>query len=191
MELLFATHNLHKVEEIRLSFPGISLKGLKEAGIETLMAEPFDTLEENAYSKASTIFNIAKCPTFSEDTGLEVFSLNLAPGVHSARYAGEERSFTKNTDKLLKALTPHQSRAAQFRTVICLILEGKAFYFEGICPGTISLQPQGTGGFGYDSIFIPKGYDKTFAQLTPQQKAGFSHRKLAADKLVIFLNNIR
>ena len=142
MELLFATHNLHKVEEIRLSVPDLSIKGLAEAGIEAIMEEPFDSLEENAYSKASTIFNIAKRPSFSEDTGLEVFALNHAPGVHSARYAGEERSFKKNIDKLLNALKSHQNRAAQFRTVICLILEGKAHYFEGICAGTISWHQQ-------------------------------------------------
>ncbi len=191
MELLFATHNSHKLEEIRLSFPGLTIKGLQEAGIETTVAEPFDTLEENAYIKASTIFNISRRPTFSEDTGLEVFALNLAPGVHSARYAGEERSVTKNIDKLLNALNFQENRAAQFRTVICLILDEKAHFFEGICPGTICQQPKGAGGFGYDSIFIPEGYDQTFAEMTPEQKAGFSHRKLAADKMVIFLNYIK
>ncbi|HEV7622097.1 MAG TPA: RdgB/HAM1 family non-canonical purine NTP pyrophosphatase [Flavisolibacter sp.] len=188
MQLIFATNNQHKVDEIRISMPDLSVLTLKEAGINIDIPEPYNTLEENAAEKARTIYKITKTSCFSEDTGMEVYSLNNEPGVHSARYAGDERSFQKNIEKVLNKLKHQKDRKAQFRAVLCLIIAGKEFYFEGICKGEITHEPKGDGGFGYDSIFVPEGYEKTFAEMLPQEKAGLSHRKKAIEKLVTFLN---
>jgi XTP/dITP diphosphohydrolase len=192
MELIFATNNQHKVEEINAVLPPhIHSISLKEAGIDVDIPEPHDTLEDNAREKARTIHQMTGMDCFSEDTGLEVDALNGEPGVQSARYAGGERSFDRNIEKLLANLSGQADRRAQFRTVICLLLKGEEHLFEGVCPGRIIEDKKGTQGFGYDPVFIPEGGEKTFAEMTLQEKSVFSHRKKAVDKLVAFLNNLK
>lgn len=191
MKIIFATNNQHKVEEIRSAVPAnFSIISLKDAEIDIDIPEPHDTLEDNAAEKARTIFNLTKTNCFSEDTGLEVYSINNEPGVHSARYAGEEKSFDQNIKKLLSKLQSSTDRKARFRTVICLILNSKEYFFEGICEGEIIKERKGDQGFGYDSVFIPTGSGKTFAEMTLAEKNEFSHRKKATDKLVTFLNDL-
>jgi XTP/dITP diphosphohydrolase len=192
MKIIFATNNQHKVDEIRSALPfGFSIITLKEAGINIDIPEPHDTLQDNASEKARTIYHLTKTDCFSEDTGLEVYSLNNEPGVYSARYAGEEKSFDKNIDKLLSNLKNSGDRGARFRTVICLLLNEKEYFFEGICEGKIIEERVGEQGFGYDPIFIPTGSDKTFAQMNIDEKNKYSHRRKATDKLVAFLNKLQ
>ena len=188
MKLIFATNNQHKVEEIQAAIGNqLEVISLKQAGIDIDIPEPHDTLEANASEKSRTIHQLTGQHCFSEDTGLEVEALNGEPGVKSARYAGEDKAFEKNVEKLLSKLGNGENRKARFRTVISLIWEGKEWLFEGICEGTITNEPAGTGGFGYDPVFIPAGGDHTFAQMTMAEKNELSHRKKAADKLVLFL----
>ena len=189
MELTFATNNAHKVEELRAVLPaGFQILSLKEAGIDRDIPEPFNSLEANAREKARVIHELTGGDCFSEDTGLEVAALGGAPGVHSARYAGEDRSPTANTDKLLRELDGTEDRSARFRTIICLCLAGTCHEFEGICPGSITAAPRGTGGFGYDPVFVPEGGDgRTFAEMSLAEKGRFSHRRKALEKLVAFL----
>jgi len=191
IRIIFATNNQHKADEIRSVLPaGISIVTLKEARIDIDIPEPFDTLHENASAKARTIYEIAKTSCFSEDTGLEVYSLNNEPGVHSARYAGEEKSFDKNIDKLLLNLKEKQDRKARFRTVICLDLDGTEYFFEGVCEGKIIEERRGEKGFGYDPVFVPDGSELSFAQMSMEEKNRVSHRKKATDLLVAFLNGL-
>ncbi|MEI8060432.1 MAG: RdgB/HAM1 family non-canonical purine NTP pyrophosphatase [Ferruginibacter sp.] len=188
--LIFATNNQNKVEEIRLVLGNtFNIVTLKEAGIEIDIPEPHNTLEENASEKSKVIHALTGKNCFSEDTGLEVEVLNGAPGVKSARYAGEGRLFENNIDKLLQNLLPHQNKKARFRTVISLILNDTEFLFEGICSGSIIDNKRGSNGFGYDPIFIPEGSDRTFGEMTMIEKSTFSHRKKAMEKLISFLNN--
>ena len=191
MKLIFATNNDHKVEELR-SITGnkFDILTLKEAGIDIDIPEPHDTLEKNASEKSGTIFKMTGTNCFSEDTGLEVESLNGEPGVKSARYAGEGRSFEKNIDKLLDKLANQTNRKARFRTVISLIIDGNETLFEGIAAGKIIHAKKGSFGFGYDPVFIPDGADKTFAEMTMEEKNQYSHRKKATEKLVAFLNQL-
>lgn len=187
-ELIFATNNENKVSEVKEILQGnFKILSLKEAGIEIDIPEPFDTLEENAKEKSRVIYQLTKQSCFSEDTGLETESLNGEPGVKSARYAGESRSFEKNIDKLLSKLENKSNRNAQFRTVICLIMNGKEKVFEGICKGTIIAARRGNSGFGYDPVFIPNGSEKTFAEMSMEEKNRFSHRRKAIEKLIAFL----
>jgi len=188
-KLVFATNNQNKVDEVR-SVLGkrFDIISLKEAGIDIDIPEPHDTLEANASEKSKTIFKLTNKNCFSEDTGLEVEALNGAPGVKSARYAGENRSFEDNIEKLLSALRPADNKAARFRTVISLILDGKEHLFEGICPGRITSTKKGSHGFGYDPVFVPDGSEKTFAEMEMEEKNKFSHRKKAMKKLIEFLN---
>lgn len=189
MKLILATNNEHKVDEIRAVLPSyFEILSLKEAGIDIDIPEPHDTLEENAREKAITIYHMTDTACFSEDTGLEVDALNGEPGVRSARYAGEDKSFQNNIDKVLAHLKDQENREAQFRTVICLIVEGNIDFFEGICKGRIIAEQRGNGGFGYDPIFVPDGAEKTFAEMSMEEKARFSHRRKAVDKLVSYLN---
>ncbi len=189
--LIFATNNEHKVTEIQSLLPkDINVLTLQQAGINIDIPEPYDTLQENANTKATTIFEITKQNCFSEDTGLEIDALNGAPGVHSARYAGADRNFNANIEKVLSNLKNIENRTAQFRTVICLIWEEKEYYFEGICRGHIAEQNSGTAGFGYDPIFIPEGASKSFATMTMEEKNTFSHRQKAVTQLFTFLQNI-
>ena len=188
--LIFATNNQHKVDEIRLVLGSrFNIITLKEAGIDIDISEPHDTLEANATEKSSVIHKLTKKNCFSEDTGLEVEALNGEPGVKSARYAGDSRHFDNNIDKLLQNLKQQNNRNARFKTVISLILDGNEFFFEGICSGTITIDKRGSNGFGYDSVFIPDGGTKTFAQMTMEEKSAFSHRKKAMEKLVGFLSS--
>ncbi len=192
MKLIFATNNQHKVDEIRtLTGHEFELLTLKEAGIEKDIPEPHDTLEANASEKSQTIFQLTGINCFSEDTGLEVKALNGEPGVKSARYAGDNRSFDQNIDKLLNNLSGIADRSARFRTIISLIIDGRETLFEGICPGRITEERRGSHGFGYDPVFIPDGANKTFAEMSMEEKGFYSHRARATEKLVAFLNNLK
>ena len=192
MKLIFATNNQHKVDEIK-SVVGdkFEIITLKDAGIDIDIPEPHDTLKENASEKSATIHRMTGLSCFSEDTGLEVDALNGEPGVKSARYAGESKSFQNNIDKLLANLKGHENRSARFRTVISLILNNQEYFFEGVCEGTIIENQRGNGGFGYDPVFVPVGESITFAEMDMEQKNKFSHRKKAADKLINFLKETR
>jgi len=188
IQLIFATNNKNKVEEINSAIGNkIEIISLKDAGINIDIPEPHETLFENASEKSKTIHQLTGKNCFSEDSGLEIAVLNGEPGVKSARYAGDEKIFEKNIEKVLHKLTGINNRKAKFRTVISLILNEKEYFFEGICDGEINTTQRGNNGFGYDSIFKPEGSNKTFAEMTLQEKNIFSHRKKAADKLIIFL----
>lgn len=191
MNLIFATNNQHKADEIKAVLPSnFTILTLKEAGIDIDIPEPHPTLQENAREKAVTIFQLKGIDCFSEDTGLEVFALNGEPGVRSARYAGEDKSFQQNIEKLLQNLQGTENREAQFRTVICLLLDGREHFFEGVCKGQILAEQKGREGFGYDPVFVPDGADKTFAEMSLEEKNKYSHRSKAVAQLVLFLNNL-
>ena len=166
------------------------LMSLQQAGINIDIPEPHDTLEANASEKSWTIYKLTGSNCFSEDTGLEVDALNGQPGVKSARYAGEDKTFEKNIAKLLSELYGSKARNAKFRTVISLIIEGKEYYFEGVCEGSIGELPIGKNGFGYDPVFLPAGSLRSFAEMPLKEKELYSHRKKAADKLVKFLQEM-
>ena len=189
--LIFATNNRNKVAEIQ-SVVGhnFTIIPLKEAGIEIDIPEPHDQLEANAQEKAVTILNLTHQNCFSEDTGLEIEGLGGAPGVKSARYAGENSNAQANIDLVLSKMAGIDNRAAQFRTVICLIWENQTYYFEGICKGQILSNMQGENGFGYDPIFVPDGASKSFANMTMDEKNQFSHRKKAVTQLFEFLGKL-
>jgi XTP/dITP diphosphohydrolase len=190
-KLIFATNNRNKVAEIQsLVGPNFEIIPLKEAGIEIDIPEPHDQLEANAHEKAITIFNLTNQDCFSEDTGLEIATLGGAPGVKSARYAGEDSHPQDNINLVLNNMTGIENRAAQFRTVICLIWKNQTFYFEGICKGQILTAMQGENGFGYDPIFVPDGASKSFANMTMAEKNQFSHRKKAVTQLFEFLGTL-
>lgn len=189
--LVFATNNQHKVDEIRkVTGSQLAIITLKEAGIDIDIPEPHDTLEANATEKSSVIHRLTQQNCFSEDTGLEVAALNGEPGVKSARYAGEGRNFQENIDKLLGNLSGKADRSARFRTVISLIWNNQEHLFEGICEGQITPEQKGLSGFGYDPVFIPNGSDKTFAEMTTEEKNAFSHRRKATDQLIQFLQQV-
>lgn len=192
MKLIFASNNKHKIEELK-AFAGseVEIVSLKEAGIDIDIAEPHDSLEENASEKSWTIHRLTGDDCFSEDTGLEIEALNGEPGVKSARYAGERRSFSDNIEKVLNKLSSETNRKARFRAVISLIIDGNETQFEGVCNGKIIYSPQGTEGFGYDPIFIPDGSKLSFAEMSIDEKNQFNHRTRAAAKLVAFLQNMK
>ena len=186
--LVFATNNANKVAEIQAAFSGeIHIKNLQQAGIDVDIEEPFDTLEENALQKCRVIHGLTNENCFGEDTGLFVPALENTPGVKSARYAGEQRNDADNINLLLHNLAENTDRSAYFKTIIALVWNGHENLFEGICPGKIILKKRGTNGFGYDPIFVPDGSLKTFAEMDMAEKANFSHRKKAMQKLVAFL----
>jgi XTP/dITP diphosphohydrolase len=189
--LIFATNNRNKVAEIQ-SLVGnkYAIIPLKEAGIDIDIPEPHDQLEANALEKAKTIFNMTSQNCFSEDTGLEIEGLGGAPGVKSARYAGENSNSQANIDLVLSRMTGIENRSAQFRTVICLVWNQQTYYFEGICKGQILSNMQGENGFGYDPIFVPDGASKSFANMTMEEKNQFSHRKKAVTHLFEFLDKV-
>jgi XTP/dITP diphosphohydrolase len=189
--LIFATNNRNKVAEIQsLVGPNFTIIPLKEAGIEIDIPEPHDQLEANALEKAMTIFKMTNQDCFSEDTGLEIAALGGAPGVQSARYAGENSNPQANIDLVLSKMEGVENRTAQFRTVICLVWENQTCYFEGICKGKILNNMQGENGFGYDPIFMPDGASKSFANMTMEEKNSYSHRKKAVTKLFEFLGTV-
>ena len=186
---IFATNNKNKVDEIRSVLNhNFQIISLKEGGIDIDIPEPHDTLEKNALEKSKTIYQLTGKDCFSEDTGLEVEALNGEPGVKSARYAGDENDFKKNISKLLTNLKGKENRQARFRTVISLIIHGNEYQFEGICEGRIIEEEIGSNGFGYDAIFIPDGSNKSFGEMTMEEKNKYSHRKKATAKLIEFLN---
>ena len=187
-QLIFATNNQHKANEIN-AILGTAFKvcTLREAGIEIDIPEPHATLEENAREKSSTIYRLTAHDCFSEDTGLEVEALGGAPGVKSARYAGEHCNTDDNIDKLLTELANQENRKARFRTVISLIENGTEKQFEGICEGAIDWKKNGEQGFGYDPIFIPSGATNSFATMSMDEKNKYSHRKKAVEKLIAYL----
>ncbi|PZP51779.1 MAG: non-canonical purine NTP pyrophosphatase, RdgB/HAM1 family [Pseudopedobacter saltans] len=188
MKLIFATNNQNKIKEIKAATGHrMDIVTLKEAGIDIDIPEPYDTLQENAETKAKTIFKMTYENCFSEDTGLEVDELDGAPGVHTARYAGEQKSDANNIALLLKNLEGNSNRKARFRTVIYLIYEGQHHSFEGVCDGSIAEKASGADGFGYDPIFISNGDTRTFAEMSMEEKAKYSHRKKALEKLIAFL----
>ena len=188
--LIFATNNQHKVDEIKHIIGNqYHVLSLAEADIIADIPEPYETLDENASGKSKFIYNLIGQNCFSEDTGLEVEILNGEPGVKSARYAGDERSFSANIEKLLYNMQGKANRSAQFRTVISLILNNEEHLFEGICKGVITEETNGESGFGYDPVFIPDGSDKTFAEMTMDEKSKYSHRRKATDKLIWFLKD--
>jgi XTP/dITP diphosphohydrolase len=191
MKLIFATNNQHKVDEIlSIVSDDIHILTLKEAGINIDIPEPYDTLEENASTKSRTIYEMTGTNCFSEDTGLEVTALDGEPGVKSARYAGDGRSFDANIEKLLINLAGKSDRNARFRAVISVIINGKETLFEGICEGKIIESRRGDQGFGYDPVFVPAGTNKTFAEMSMDEKTLYSHRARATEKLVAFLNKL-
>jgi len=186
--LVFATNNLHKVDEVKHKLNGLfSIQTLQEIGCHEDIPETADTLEGNAIQKARYLYEKYGCDCFADDTGLEVEALNNAPGVYSARYAGEAKNPDANMEKLLNELSGQTNRKARFRTVIALILDDKEYLFEGTINGQILGKRQGNEGFGYDPIFLPDGYGKSFAQLSMAEKNAISHRGRAVEKLLVFL----
>ncbi len=188
-KLIFATHNTHKLEEVKqLLSEQIELLSLTDLSFFEEIPENEETLEGNAKVKATSIYNQFHLDCFSDDTGLEVLSLNGAPGVHSARYAGEGHDDALNRKKLLEQLKDKQNRKARFRTVVALWWKGNEYLFEGVVNGEIITEERGRNGFGYDSLFIPDGYEKTFAEMTEKEKNEISHRGKAIKKLIQFLD---
>ena len=191
MKLVFATNNQHKLEEVSAILGNsIELLSLKDINCDTDIPETADTLEGNALLKAQYIYNNFGINCFADDTGLEIEALNNEPGVYSARYAGENKNPEANMLKVLDNLREKANRKARFRTVIALILNGKEYLFEGIINGKITNSKQGSAGFGYDPIFMPEGYNETFAELGNNIKNKISHRALAINKLSDFLKTI-
>lgn len=189
-KLVVATNNAHKLKEIAdILDEKIELLSLKDINCHVDIPETADTLEGNARQKALYIYKNYGMDCFADDTGLEVEALNGAPGVFSARYAGEDHDSEANMQKLLRELKGKENRKAQFRTAICLIMNGKEYLFEGIVKGKIIEEKRGVTGFGYDPIFVPEGYDLTFAELGNDIKNTISHRARAVEKLCLFLNN--
>ncbi|MGL5937774.1 MAG: non-canonical purine NTP diphosphatase [Phocaeicola sp.] len=190
--LVVATNNAHKLEEIKAILgDNIDLLSLKDINCDVDIPETANTLEGNAILKAEYIYQNYGLNCFADDTGLEVEVLNGAPGVYSARYAQSEGNNAEaNMEKLLKELAGKSNRKAQFRTVICLIRDGKQFLFEGIVKGEIVKQKEGVAGFGYDPLFVPEGYSETFAQLGSEVKNSISHRGEAVRKLCEYLKTI-
>ena len=190
MKLVFATHNLHKLEEVKtLLHSTITLLSLDDINYKDEIEENETTIEGNALIKARTIFNSMQGNCFADDSGLLVDALNGEPGVYSARYAGNQKNGDDNMNKLLTQLKGVHNRKAHFKTVLALILDEKEYLFEGIVHGVIAHEKKGTQGFGYDPIFIPDGYSKTFAELTSSEKSTISHRSIALKKLITFLQH--
>lgn len=191
MRLVFATNNKHKLEEMRAILGGkVELLSLADIDCHDDIPETADTLEGNALIKARYIYDKYGCSCFADDTGLEVDVLGGEPGVYSARYAGENNDSEANMRKLLQNLTGKSERSAQFRTVIALIIEGEEFLFDGIVRGRISEERMGSAGFGYDPIFVPDGYEESFAQMAAEQKNAISHRSRAASALNDYLETL-
>lgn len=188
MKIVFATNNAHKLQEVQqLLGQEFELVTLSQCGIVEDIPENEPTLEGNALSKVRYVYSRTGCNCFADDTGLEVDALGGEPGVRSARYATDGHDDQANKRLLLERLSGVESREAQFRTAVALILDGEEYLFEGIVRGQITTEERGDGGFGYDPLFIPEGYDKTFAELSSDEKNAISHRGRAVRKLVDFL----
>lgn len=188
-KFVFATNNAHKLEEVTAILGDkIELLSMKDIHCSADIPETADTLEGNALLKARYIFENYHLDCFADDTGLEVEALNGAPGVYSARYAGDAHNSEANMQKLLQDMEGMENRKARFRTVFALIVNGKEHLFEGIVKGEITKHRHGTSGFGYDPVFIPEGYTQTYAEMGNELKNKISHRALAANKLCNFLS---
>ena len=188
MKICFATNNKKKIEEVKAALgSAFTIVSLEEIGCREELPETGNTLEHNAFQKARYVHQHYGVDCFADDTGLEVEALDGEPGVYSGRYAGEPRSDARNIDLLLNNLKDKTNRKACFKTVIALILEGKEYAFEGNAEGEILHELVGSGGFGYDPVFQPKGYDRTFAQLSMEEKNAISHRGKAVKALADFL----
>ena len=188
MKLVFASNNKNKIQEIQALVPNIiQIVSLEEIGCIEDIPETADTIEGNAILKANYVTEKYGYDCFADDTGLEVEALNGAPGVYSARYAGEQKDANDNMDKLLSELKDKSNRKANFKTVIALNLNGKQNLFTGIINGKIIKEKMGTNGFGYDPIFVADGYEKTFAELSMEEKSTISHRGIAVKELILFL----
>lgn len=191
MKLIFATHNKNKAKEVSSLMPNfIELLSLDDINFHTEIEENATTLEGNALLKAKTIFEKTGINCFADDSGLLVDALNGAPGVYSARYAGNQKSDEDNMQKLLHELQNKSDRNAHFKTVMALIIDGKEYLFDGKIEGKIISEKLGTNGFGYDPIFVPDGYNETFAQLDSETKNKISHRARALQKMLEFINSI-
>ena len=192
MKLVFATNNLNKLKEVQeMLSNAIEIVSLKDISCFDEVEETETTLEGNAKLKATYITQKFGYNCFADDTGLEVASLDGKPGVYSARYSGEPANSEKNMQKLLTELKGKENRKAQFRTAICLNLNGKQYLFEGVCKGEILKEKQGEKGFGYDPIFKPTGFSKSFANMNSEEKNKVSHRGIAIQKLIDFLLNLK
>jgi XTP/dITP diphosphohydrolase len=188
MKLCMATNNAHKIEEIKPLVPeSVGLLSLDEVGCREELPETGDTLEANSRQKAQYVWDHYGVNCFADDSGLEVEALRGEPGVDSAHYAGPERDARANMELLLRKLEGEENRRAQFRTSITLILDGEAYQFEGVVRGAILGAPRGTGGFGYDPLFVPDGYAQTFAEMDLSEKNRISHRARAVESLIRFL----
>jgi XTP/dITP diphosphohydrolase len=190
MKIIFASQNSNKIAEIRAKLPAYEIVGLDEKTFPEELLETGNTLDANALQKARQVYEKTGGNCFADDTGLEVSALDGQPGVYSARYAGPQKNSEDNMSLLLQNLDGKVSRQACFRTVIALIWEGKEYTFEGICKGAITKDRSGKKGFGYDPIFQPEGYNRTFAEMTMEEKSVISHRGLAVDRLVEFLEGL-
>lgn len=190
-EIIFATNNAHKLSEVQAVL-GNNFKLItpRDCGITEDIPETSDTLDGNASQKSHYLHDRVGKNCFADDTGLEVEALNGEPGVRSARYATDGHDFAANNRLLLKNMEGKDNRKARFRTVISLILDGEEYLFEGIVEGRIAESEAGCGGFGYDPLFIPDGYDCTFAEMSAEEKNAISHRGRAVQKLVAFLTNL-
>lgn len=192
MRLIFATQNNHKRDEVQAILGGaIEIVSLKELNFSEELPETHFTLEDNALEKAQFIHEKFALDCFSEDAGLEIEALNGEPGVFSARYAGAGRSSKDNINLVLEKMSGIGNRNASFRAVICLILENKPYYFHGKVKGTITKQERGVTGFGYDPVFLPEGFSKTFAEMTAMEKNAISHRRMAIEAMSRFLSDIQ
>jgi XTP/dITP diphosphohydrolase len=192
MNLIFATNNLHKIEEINSAVPpSYKILSLKDVGMDVDIPEEQPTIEGNASDKAWYVYQRLRRNCFADDTGLEIEALNLLPGVKSARYAGPECIAENNIQKVLRELEGKENRSARFRTVISLIIDGDEYQFEGRVNGKILKERRGTDGFGYDPVFQPDGYDKTFAEMPLDQKNEISHRGKAVRQLINFLKHLQ
>jgi len=188
LKLVFATNNSNKLKEVQAMLTNFDIVSLDEIGCFDDIPETAETLEGNAILKANYITEKYGLNCFADDTGLEVVALNNKPGVYSARYAGKENNAEANMNKLLIEIENNKNKNAQFRTAVALNIQGKQFIFEGICKGQILTKKQGKSGFGYDPIFMPIGFNKSFAEMSMTEKSAISHRGKAIEKLVSFLN---
>lgn len=187
-DIIIATHNQHKIDEIQEVVKGkINIISIKSLGLNKDIPETGDTLKDNAKQKAEYVYKKFQKDCFADDTGLEVEALDGRPGVYSARYAGEKCSFDDNINLLLDEMEGKTNRKACFKTVICLIEDGKEMFFEGKCEGVITTERYGNKGFGYDPVFIPKGYGESFAEMSKEEKNKISHRGIATRELIEYL----
>ena len=190
MNLCFATNNRHKLTEVSsVADSRFKILSLSDIGCKEEIPENFETIIENSFAKADYVFRKYKINCFADDTGLEVDALNGEPGVHSARYAGQGKQSDDNIDLLLQKLRGITDRSARFRCIITLIIKGDVSRFEGIVEGSITSARKGTGGFGYDPVFVPIGYSLTFGEMDGEEKNKISHRGIAIRKLIDYLNS--